>query len=608
MNDAQAIYDGLWNEAGTSLKVIIRTPPWFSWYAWILYAMLGIGLVLLIRRYLVNRAKMHTALEVERIEKEKALELDQMKSRFFTNISHEFRTPLTLILGTLREIEAAQQENHQVHAESIEVMKRNAGWLQKLIDELLDISKLESGEMHLRVCPGNLASVLKPFMQSFSSLAAYRKINFRYHLPEQQADVWLDQDKLEKILANLISNALKFTDEGGKIQIDFTLVANDHEGAPEWLRIKVADSGRGIPKEKLSRIFDRFYQANNADNRDAGGSGIGLALTRELVELYRGEIHVKSTEGRGSTFSVTLPVAKNKFRAEEISEEPGAERSTLETDLLPGTHAQSSKSEQDRTQGDDAPLILVVEDHEDLRNFIIRNLDGIGRTREASNGEEGLERALGTIPDLVISDLMMPGMDGMEMCRRLKEDPRTNHIPVIILTAKADRESKLEGLRTGADAYLTKPFDAEELQVRVAQLIDQRNTIKEKFRRDFLLPGPPNTRADPADEFTRKLLEIITAHYTEFEFSVEDLGASLHMSRAQLFRKVRAVTGESPNELLRMFRIRKAAQLLRNGEKNITSIMYEVGFQSTSHFARIFKRYLGKNPSEYRKAVLGRRE
>jgi signal transduction histidine kinase/DNA-binding response OmpR family regulator/streptogramin lyase len=585
----------------------VHPPWWFRWWAFTFYAVVVVLLARYYIRFIISRERIKADVQIKQVEVEKMQELDHMKSRFFANISHEFRTPLTLIIGPIEDLFKRKPERAELTWDIMGIMHRNAKRLQKLINQLLDLSRLETGEIKLQVSEGSLEEFLRTIILSFLSLAESKKIRYEYVLPGTSEQHYFDCDKLEKITTNLISNALKFTPEEGSVIVSLQYSGEKNVAPGQYAELSVKDTGPGIPEHEQEKIFNRFYQVSSSDTRDQEGSGIGLALARELVELYRGELHVESEPGMGSTFTVRLPVSKEQFREEEmvtVSGKPAESKLSHEPEILereaaaPGIRKETVK-EKDK----DLPIVLIVEDNADLRKYISGNLSGRYQILEAENGREGLDKAIENIPDLVISDLMMPEMDGVEMCERLKKDTRTSHIPLVMLTAKADRESKLESLETGADDYIIKPFDAEELQVRVKNLIEQRKRLREKFSKLFL---GQETGAEPEsfrDQFIKKIIDAMDQHYSEFDFSVKEMGRELYMSRAQFFRKVHALTGTTPNELLRLYRIRKAASLIESGQDNITAIMYGVGFQSTSHFAKSFRKYYGKNPSEYRDSL-----
>ncbi|MFC2089458.1 two-component regulator propeller domain-containing protein [Bacteroidota bacterium] len=593
--------DGVWNEEGASLQIMIRPPPWQTRYAYLVYGLLLTGIILWYRRFMRKRARLRLAVEIEKVEKEKVQEIEQMKSRFFANISHEFRTPLTLILGPLEEAEERKNEKISFRRDVVAVMRRNAGRLLRLINQLLEVSKLETGKLRLQVSEGDFEGFIRTHVLSFLSLAESRGIKYSYQLPGSDLSLWYDADKLEKILVNLISNAFKFTNEKGEIFILGEYIMHEGKGDPEYLYMTITDTGIGIPSDKIDRVFDRFYRVDDSFRRESEGTGIGLALTKELVELYRGEISVKSFEGEGTTFTLKIPVSMDLFTEDERMAQ-SEERNNLVTDEL----IMPSEAETDvsviNTEEKNKPLILIVEDNPDLTQYIAGNLERQYRIESAVNGKRGFELAVEHIPDLVISDLMMPVMDGMEMCGFIKEDERTSHIPVIMLTARADRESKLEGLQTGADDYMIKPFDAEELQVRVINLIQQRQKLRKKFRKELISEPEGTPVISPEDMLLNKVLEICNQNLSDSDFNIDRMSGSLNMSRTQLYRKVNSITGYAPMELLQTIRLKKAAFLLESGEGNISQVAYQVGFNNMSYFAKCYNRLYKVNPSEHLKS------
>ncbi len=581
----------------------VRPPWWFSWWTFSIYGFILIGIILLYRRFLLRRAKLQSDIEIERIEKEKLLELDHMKSRFFANISHEFRTPLTLIIGPVNDLLNRWDNLKPGDRSLLGTMKRNALRLQQLINQLLDLSRLETGKLKLEVSEGDLTGFIRSIVLSFLSLAESKKINYSHELKDSSFPVFFDRDKIVKIVTNLVSNALKFTPEGGSVRIALQYVLDEVLKPGTHAILLVRDTGPGIPTEHQEKIFDRFYQVQTSDSRTHEGSGIGLALVKELVELYGGEIHVESIPGSGSTFTVKLPVSREHFRETEIftSPEKQTERG-LPLDIdSPGNKVEGPGVQQDRINKDKKgnPVILIVEDNPDLRDYIMQNLLGDYRILQAENGNAGLRKTIECIPDLVITDLMMPEMDGMEMCHRLKTDYRTNHIPLIMLTAKADRESKLESFQTGADDFILKPFDAEELKARVKNLIDQRIQLRERYRQELMSDGGGGEIPHPEDEFMVRVMNCMKKHLSESEFNVEQMGKELSLSRTQLYRKILTITDHTPGELIRSNRLKMAARMFREGHRNVTSVMYSVGFDTSVNFAHHFRQMFGVNPSEY---------
>jgi signal transduction histidine kinase/ligand-binding sensor domain-containing protein/AraC-like DNA-binding protein len=582
----------------------IRPPWWYSWYAYGIYGLIILGIILLYRRFLLRRASLRSAIEIERIEKEKVLELDQMKSRFFANISHEFRTPLTMILGPVEGLLKRKEKELILKQEEAGMLHRNAKRLLQLINQILDISKLETGKIRLQVSEGNLTEFLKRIILSFLSLAESKNIEYKYDLQDHTGKVYFDRDKVEKIVTNLISNAFKFTPSGGEISIKMKYGSGSPNN-PEITEISIRDTGRGIPADQVERIFDRFYQVSSSDSRQYEGTGIGLSLAKELTVICRGEIRVESQPGKGSLFKLILPVSRETFRDEEViqpGEEPEDGPHLLEDihETLPdGYEREESQIPENETE---KSVILVVEDNTDLRKYISMNLAKDYMIIEAENGRDGLERAIEKIPDIIMTDLMMPEMDGIDMCNKIRDDQRTSHIPVVMLTARADKDSKLKGLTTGVDDYLIKPFDAEELHIRIHNLIQQRKNLREKFRMEF-------TRLDPftkdlaglEDDFLSRVVDSILEHLGEHDYGVEQLAGDLRFSRSQLFRKIQSLTGYAPRDFIRNIRLKQAARMFQEGHTNITEVLYSVGFNTPSHFSQSFRELFGMNPSDYLK-------
>jgi signal transduction histidine kinase/DNA-binding response OmpR family regulator len=604
-------HEGVWTSNGVSLDIVIHPPPWLTWWAYVIYGLFLLGTGLLVRRYLVHSARLRTAVEIERIEREKVEELDHLKSHFFANISHEFRTPLTLLMGPINDLLKTQTKLDAADRKLLAIMKRNAGRLQQLINQLLDLSRFETGKVRLEIQKGDLSAWVGVISQSFLSLAESKEIDFHHHISSLSDPVFYDKDKVEKILTNLLSNAFKFTPKGGKIRVGISYLYADSSFGPSHAELSVQDTGEGIPGELMEKVFDRFYQIGYPGRGETAGTGIGLSLVKELVGIYRGEIKVDSQPGKGSRFIVVLPVSRSHFQEEEISsaqpswpeEITGAKRTesnkfaATETLSDPGIPDKEKRTERKEKP----PLILVVEDNLDLRQYISRHLQQEYEILEAENGKEGMDLARAYIPDLVISDLMMSEMDGMEMFRRLREDERTSHIPLIMLTSRADRESKLEGLLTGADEYITKPFDSEEVRIRIRNLIRQRERMQEQFNRAYFLENK-NIRLQSADErFLAKAKDILEEHLSDPDFNVEKFSYQLGISRMQLHRKCKGLANQSPGEFIQKLRLKHSCILLNVGVDNIAQIAYQVGFSDPAYYARCFRRLYGLSPSEYQK-------
>jgi DNA-binding response OmpR family regulator/anti-sigma regulatory factor (Ser/Thr protein kinase) len=536
---------------------------------------------------------------MSKFEAEKMREVDEMKSRFFANISHEFRTPLTLIFGPAKDVIDKTKEPDT--KQSVVIIKRNASRLYGLVNQLLDLSKLESGKMKLEASEQDIIPLLKGYVLSFSSLAERKKIKLSFNAAEDNLNVYIDRDKVEKIVTNLLSNAFKFTPEGGKI--DFTV-----ERLDSYAEIRVADSGMGIAAERLDKIFDRFYQVDGSHTRDSEGTGIGLSLTKELVELHKGKIEVESEYGKGATFKVLLPLGKDHLKPEEIAEKSVQEKSAVtedETELIPELEKGKKKSGFDiLLETNDKPLLLIVEDNIDVRKYVISHLEEEYRLLEAANGEEGLRKALEHIPELIISDVMMPKMDGFELCNKLKTDERTSHIPIILLTAKATSKDKIAGYETGADDYIMKPFDAGMLKVRIKNLVEQRKKLSEHFKKEGLIGIEDKEITSIDKRFLGNVVQIINKYIFDVSFNVEILADEISMSRRNLDRKLIALLGESPSDLIKRIRLTQASKLLTTKSGNISEIALEVGFSNPAHFSNCFREQFGITPSDYQKNYL----
>lgn len=521
----------------------------------------------------------------------KLRELDKVKSTFFANISHEFRTPLTLILNSLSDrIATVQGSADKQELDQLEVMFRNARRLLNLINQLLDLSKLEAGHMRLSAENCDLTELLNVVHASFSSLSVSRQIQFSLAAPPETVICRLDVDKVEKVLYNLLSNAFKFTPVGGSIDIKAARISNT-------IQITVQDSGHGIPEDELTQVFNRFYQGKQYYS-DEQGTGIGLALTKELVELHGGKIWVESGQN-GTCFCLQLPFVPGVKEAVvfPLSIEPLHE---TVVSLIPSSFPVHEKNDQAGVPNEDTslPSVLIIEDNEDLRNYMKRHLTGNYDVIETDNGRRGLERALEMIPDLVITDWMMPEMDGLALCRQLKTDERTSHIPIIMVTALASNDARFQGLETGADDYLTKPFDNRELNIRIRNLIESRKLLRERFSRELHL-GPKKVLVSSMDEkFLEKVMQAIETYMGEPDFNMEKFGQEVGLSRMQLHRKLKALTGESPGDFLRTMRLKRAKRLLEARTGNVSEIAYEVGFNNLSYFSKCYREQFGTAPNE----------
>ncbi|OIN56654.1 ATP-binding protein [Arsenicibacter rosenii] len=534
-----------------------------------------------------KRLATEKALFTEKVEAEKLVELDALKTRFFTNISHEFRTPLTLLIGPLSDLV------QRFPAEELyRIMHRNASRLQTLINQLLDLAKLDNGQLKPDLQPGDLVADIRIRVFAFESLAAANRIQLSLTQDRSAFIAGYDSDKLEKIITNLIANALKFTSAGGSV----TVKVSYRDAA---LVLTVTDTGTGIAPEHLPFIFDRFYQVDASQRRGYEGTGVGLALVRELVRLLDGDIKADSQLGAGTTFTVTLPVQALS------GTEPVAEADAVVVPVRPES-AEPVMATSFPEEATHQPVVLIVEDNEDLRTYVRSILNPYYRILEATDGQAGLDQARQAVPDLIVTDVMMPVLDGITLCRYLRQDQATSHIPVVMLTARAALDDRLQGLGTGADDYLTKPFVAQELLVRVQNLLARQQVIRAYFREQVIRPaGATAARSIPEPVFTVQQQAFIDELYRQIdlqlenvEFDVEGLAKSLAMSSRTLARKLNALLNMTAGEVIRTYRLRHAAELLKSG-LSPSETAYRVGFDNLSYFSRVFREYTGSSPSDY---------
>lgn len=597
--------EGTWSATPAEASFLIRPPWWAAWWAWLGYAaLLALALAAYFRFRLRRRLAEQEALRLR--------ELDEFKNRFFTNITHEFRTPLTVILGTTEQLAAstgqwaAAPEESRVKSK-LGLIKRNGENLLRLINQILDLARLESSILKINYVQGNVLPYLHYIAESLQSLAAAHNIALVVESPEQEIIMDYDPERLMQVVHNLLSNAIKFTPPGGQVVLRAGL--SNLDGLVN-LELTVADTGVGIPEDDLPRIFDRFYQSGQTAKNKAGGTGIGLALTRELVKALGGAISAQSTVGKGTTFTVTLPVT-NQADSGAITppRHPAAD-----TESRSRLDAQPREPASEPDTNHELPRILLVEDNPDVMEYLAACLahapaPGEGRREAytldfAYNGRTGIVKALETIPDIIISDVMMPERDGFEVCEALKNDERTSHIPIVLLTAKADVASRIAGLRRGADAYLAKPFHEEELLVTLVNLLEMRKKLQAKYSNTGL--AAPTTALNPAgnaepdleDVFVAKVKSAILEHLSDTEFNVETLCRGLAMSRPQLHRKLTAVTGMNFTQYVRSLRLAKAKELLLRRDMNVSEVAFAVGFDDPKYFSRVFTEAFGVAPSK----------
>lgn len=570
--------DGVESREPARLKIIVTPPLWNTAGAWIIYLLLAGGGVLWYRTRMVAKAERRLLYAQEKLKTKQQLEMDEMKLRFFTNISHEFRTPLTLIMTPLSEL--MNKETDREKKTLLEVINRNAQSLLRLVNQLLDFRKLDTKADKLQQSHGDIISFLREQASLFNDAMQKKRIDYTFTADSPALSMWFDADKLGKIMINLLSNAYKFTPEGGRIEVRVGLAG---EGE---LSVSVSDDGIGIPEQDLERVFERFYQVNTSNDYNAQGSGIGLHIVKEYVELHGGKVHAQRLEDKGTRFEFCLPIVAD---APEPVGDP----------LYGEEEQEASLPITEIGREEELPKILIIEDNVELLSFLSDQLKQDYTVLKASNGVDGRDLAFAEIPDMILSDVMMPQMDGITLCRILKADIRTSHIPLILLTAKSGEESKLEGLTAGADDYITKPFNLNILKVKIHNIVETRRQNQREFQK-YVAIEPSKIKISSLDEkLIQKALEYTEQHMGDPNFSVEELSRELGMSRVHLYKKLTSITGKTPIEFIRIIRLKRAAQLLRESQLTVSEIAYEVGFNNPKYFRKYFKDEFGVLPSLY---------
>ncbi|TBH73025.1 hybrid sensor histidine kinase/response regulator [Aquirufa antheringensis] len=579
--------DGIWAEKPYELKITVL-PPWYrTWWAYLLYLVLLAAVIYAFIREVQVREAFRTDLRLKEIEKERIQELEQVKTHFFTNISHELRTPLTLITSPLEKYFLSNASLNKDQKTKINSIYQNAQKLLRLINQLLDLSKIESGNVQPVVEKHDLVRQLHSIKQSFDAYAQQKQIKLKWDAPVESLFVYYDADIIEKCVTNLLSNAFKFTPEDGIIGIRLEL-HKVYKGASESIArvsIHVSDTGKGISAEHRQHIFDRFYQI--PEKVDRVGTGVGLSLCKELIEVHRGSIEVQSDLGAGSDFKIQFPVTLEAFDLAWVKS-GSKEVKELQSQLV-----DSAQVIQQEKQ-----ILLIVEDHAEMRAFIREIFEGTFQVIEADRGETGLEMALTYLPDVVITDWMMPGMSGVNLCKQIRKNAKTSHIPVVILTSKSSQESQIEGMQSGADDFISKPFHADILELRVAKLLEAKERLRKSWQ-DSVLNQDLQQAFVFEDEFLSKATQVVIEHLEEADFDVEHLEQAMDMSKMQLYRKLKMLTSLAGNEFIRSIRLQQARLLLEKGSLNVSEVAYQVGFNDPAYFTRAFKKQYGHSPKTF---------
>jgi signal transduction histidine kinase/ligand-binding sensor domain-containing protein/DNA-binding response OmpR family regulator len=602
--------DGIWNEAGTSIRIKILPPPWKTKLAYSIYVIIIVISLYFIRSIMIRQLYLTNSLRLEHLELEKEREFDAIKTKFFTNISHEFRTPLTLISGPINKLIARAKENKTEENELryLQLIEQNTKRLAQLTNQLLDFRMIETGTMKLELYHGDMVPFVQSICDRFTQFAQNKNISLEFSSSGRSVNVWFDPDKLDKITTNLLSNALKFTPENGKVSIH---ISQKHDHTNRVI-IKVKDSGIGISPADLGHIFNRFYQVSSSNTSVFEGSGIGLALVKEMAKLCNGDITVESTLGEGSVFTIELPVELNQFENYTILSELKKADPEVEAvyNTKSETETQTVSNPRVLIQNKTKPTVLIIEDNKDMRFYISDILNQTCNTQEAENGALGLEKAFQINPDIIICDVMMPVMDGIEVTRILKTDSRTSHIPVLLLTALSSVENKLKGLETGANDYITKPFNPDILLLKIKNTISSRQKAKEYFIQSIEQKVNPKFHGQnihPAEvtinsldeKILQNALEIVEKNISDPEFNVDRFSAAIGMEASTLYKKLMALIDMPPGEFIRDIRMKRAAQLLDQNKISISEIAYMVGFDSPNYFSKVFKKYYNISPTDY---------
>ena len=576
--------DGIWGKE--SMLVIHIKPPFYltSW-AIMIYVLLVLGVIILVVKFVHDKNVLRNRIRLEQ-------ELTRYKLVFFTNIAHEFRTPLTLMQGSLEKEKRIMKANRwQTELEkTIRVMDKSVQRMLRLIDQLLEFRKMQAGKLKLSLQETDAVMFVKAICRMFDDAAESKEIAYSFESSEPTYTMFLDQQMIDKVVFNLLSNAFKYTPAKGTISVSLSFT--------DVMTIRVADTGVGIPQEKRAQLFSRFMQSSYTGE----SFGIGLHLTYELVKTHHGDITYQENEGGGSVFVVTIPLQKDCYEASDflVKDSPilkaglSQEHDKLEDMMKDVTQQQASVTPLNRR------TILLIEDDNDVREFLLSELENCFELKVASDGKTGIQMAKEEDIDLVVSDVMMPGMNGFELTKRLKNSFETSHIPIILLTALSTDENVLEGTESGADAYITKPFSPQLLMARILQLLNQREILRQKFSKEPQEIRSAMLSNDQDSLFVKRLDSIIYSRLGEQDLSVDKVAGLLHLGRTIFYKKVRGTTGYTPNEYIRVIRLRKAAELLKEGEKNVSEVAYAVGFDNPYYFSKCFKEQFGMPPSQYR--------
>ncbi len=597
--------DAIWNDTPKELHITISPPYWKTTWAYLAYSITFSIILFGFVRLLIIRAKQAEKLRIERVKHEKDEELNKLKTQFFTNISHELRTPLSLIISPLEQIISDSKQKGQSKS-LLSLVYRNVEKLYRLVNELMEFTKSEESKLKMKVERDDIVRFIKDIFYLFTDKAQRKYIDYRFITNKEKIFAWFDKNKMEKIILNLISNAFKFTRDKGRIIVKIEQITTNGEPQPERgnvdsfgikeiVKISIIDNGSGISPQYIDKVFDRFFQ-NPEDNYSSHiGTGIGLALVKNLVLMHQGEIKVESEKWKKTCFTITLPLGNTHFDQDKIITGPDVEDNSY-VNFIP---IEEKKSPEKNYSNQKHPLLLLVEDNEELRKYLVSILSGNYKILEASNGISGYRKALKFVPDLIISDILMAGVPGTDMCKKIKENINTSHIPVILLTAKATIEDRIEGIETGADMYITKPFNVNYLESTIKNLIETRKKLFKRFSQDVYILPKEITGNKRDEDFLEKTIKFIDSNILNENLSLEEISSHLNLSPSQTYRKIKALTGQTVVEFINTIRLKNAIKLFESNKYNISEVAYNVGFNSPAYFTKCFKNQFGKSPSAF---------
>lgn len=613
---------GQWGDESSVLQIIVVPPWWKTTWAYLFYISVFILLLYLFQKELQNRAKLQHSLELVRYKYERDNELNKEKFKFFTTLSHELRSPLTLILGPLDRLIRKHETNSRVH-QNLVLIQNQAQRLQKLTNQLMNFRKYEIENLKLKAAEGNFTGFLQEIIVAFRQHARMKQINFHLDSTDDEVNLYYDRDKFEIIIVNLLSNAFKFTPQNGTVKLSLTstdvdqaiqMMKGEQGSHIAWqgefldttkkvIQIEISDTGVGIHPDQLQHVFDRYFQASNIQSISIGGTGIGLEIAKNYVELHHGCIMVKSEENKGTTFYIWVPLGKSHLSEKDIihdfkpSEHKDHYRKSA--NLIKGKYADTPSDEGIIEKDKSLPTLLIVDDNPDIIYFLQENFEGGFNIITAQNGRVGLQKAFEHMPEIIISDIMMPEVDGLELCKQIKTDIRTSHIPVILLTARISDIFQSEGLETGADDYITKPFDEKILNIRVKNLIDSRRKLRERYSKEITLMPRDITITQPDEKLLDKVIKVIEENIADNDLKVEWIAKEIGMSHSVLYKKVLALTDVTLVEFIRNIRLKKASILLKNSNASISEISHDVGFVDPKYFSKCFQKLFGLTPSSF---------